>query len=103
MPKTIYAATQSALSELDSYMNDLLDVAKIPDRSPLDRKVQAALNQLHEAMYDLPKLARDSTALDSRVLVYPVKGRDMREWFTSDRRPNRRQALCLLKGRRASR
>jgi hypothetical protein len=99
MSRTIYADARKTLDDLDSKLGDLMDVAKVPGNSPLDNKIQAAMNQLYEAIYDLPKVAGNVAALRSRVVVYPVAGRDMRYWFTSDRR----RAQSLLGHRRASR
>ncbi len=98
MARTIYADARKALSELNSKMRDMMDIAKIPDGGLLDRRIQGALSELYEAIHD-PRIARNASLRKSRVKVYPVAGRDMRFWFTSDGR----RAQSLLTGRRASR
>lgn len=103
MARTIYADARRTLAELNGKMRDLMDVAKIPDGAPLDREIQGALNRLYAAFYKLPGEARDASALRSPILIYPVRGRDMRDWFTSDQRPSRSRAAYLLRTRRASR
>jgi hypothetical protein len=81
-------------------MNQLLDIGEIPDDSPLDRKVQAALEGLYEAVHEVRRSSREGARLAERgPLVFPVRGRDMRFWRTSDGR----KASTLIGGRQASR
>lgn len=100
MPKSIYSDARRSLRKASFVLGELLDVANIPDNSPLDRKVQAALDNLYEALHEIPDHTRDAAVLkESGPLVYPVKGQDMRSWRTSDAR----RASALLQGRRSSR
>jgi hypothetical protein len=97
--RTLFEDTKRTLTLLNRKMRVLCDVLRVPDGSPVDTKIQGALDQLFEALYDLPQ-AVDPDLLDSRgPLVYPIPGRDMRFWWTSDRV----RASTLLKGERATR
>lgn len=78
----------------------LLDVAGVFKGAPLERKVQAALEDLYDVLDELPRVAADSTLLyEHQPLVFPVPERDMRAWWTSDGR----RAGVLVAGRQAAR
>jgi hypothetical protein len=81
-------------------MTNLMDVGGIPDGSPLDRKVQAALSGLFEAIQEIKKASRHGARLKEKgPLVLPVRGRDMRFWRLSDGR----KASALIQERSATR
>jgi hypothetical protein len=77
-----------------------MDIGEIGDDSPLDRKVQAALEDLYQAVHDIKKASRKQASLMERgPLVFPMRGRDMRFWRMSDGR----RASTLLSDYQTSR
>jgi hypothetical protein len=81
-------------------MVNLMDVGGIPDDSPLDKRIQAAMDELYETLHEIKRTSRrESRLTESGPLVFPLRGRDMRFWRTSDGR----KAQSLLSDRQASR
>jgi len=90
----------SALDTATTEMTHLMDIGEIGDDSPLDRKVQAALEDLYQAVHDIKNASRRHARLMERgPLVFPLRGRDMRFWRMSDGR----KASTLLSDHQASR
>jgi hypothetical protein len=100
MSRTILARTLTALDQADSMLTHLMDIGEIPDNSPIDREVQAALVTLYGAVRSIRRTSRRQAQLkEEGPLIFPVRGRDMRFWKTSDGRV----ASSLLPRRKASR
>jgi hypothetical protein len=100
MSRNVLARVVAALDHANEEMTNLMDLGEIPDDSPLDRKVQAALEHLFEAVHEIKKVSRKQARLLERgPLVFPIRGRDMRFWRMSDGR----KASTLLSERQASR
>lgn len=100
MSRSIIARAVSALNAANEEMTHLLDVGEIPDDSPLDRKVQSALNNLYDALNSIKTISQRRAQLTERgPLVFPIRGRDMRYWRMSDGR----RASTLLSDHQASR
>src|SRR6516162_1486450 len=97
--RSVVARAASALSAANEEMTHLLDVGEVPDGSPLDRKVQAALTNLYDALESIKTSSRRQAELTERgPLVFPVRNRDMRYWRMEDGR----MAFALLSRRQAS-
>jgi hypothetical protein len=100
MARSIYGAARSAVRTADRFLGYALDVADVPEGSEADRKIQAALDSLYEALTILPREAKHASRLkESSLLVFPHPKRDMRFWRMSDGR----RASSLLRGKRAQR
>jgi hypothetical protein len=90
----------SALDTATTEMTHLMDIGEIGDDSPVDRKVQAALENLYEAVHEIRKMSqRQARLMERGPLVFPMRGRDMRFWRMSDGR----KASALLSHDKASR
>jgi hypothetical protein len=100
MSKTIVARAISALDSATTELTHLMDIGEIGDDSQLDRKVQAALEDLYQAVHEIKEVSRKQSRLAERgPLVFPIRGRDMRFWRMSDGR----KASTLLTEHEASR
>ena len=100
MSRTILARALAALDKADSELTHLLDIGEIPDDSPVDREIQAALVTLYGAVREIKaKSRRQAQLLEEGPLVFPIRNRDMRFWKTSDGRV----ASVLLSQHQASR
>jgi hypothetical protein len=100
MSRTILGRTLAALDQADSMLTHLMDIGGVPDNSPVDREIQAALVTLYGAVRAIKaKSRRQAQLTEEGPLVFPVRGRDMRFWKMSDGRV----ASALLPRRKASR
>lgn len=100
MSKTVMARAISALDLATEEMTHLMDIGEIGDDSPLDRKVQASLETLYQAVHEIKRKSRRHDRISERgPLVFPIRGRDMRFWKMS----NGRKASTLLSDHQASR
>lgn len=83
--KTVMGRAISALDNATTEMTHLIDIGEIDEKSPLDRKVHAALEDLYEAVHEINRTTRFKSRLREKgPLVFPVRGWDMRRWNTSD-------------------
>jgi len=83
MPSQI-KRTRKAVDVARKHFNDLLDLAGVPDGSEESRKATKAFIGLEEILEEVPKSARNVKALFAAgPVVYPVSGRDPRQWPTS--------------------
>jgi hypothetical protein len=100
MSRTILGRALAALDKADSELTHLMDIGEVPDDSPIDREIQAALVTLYGAVREIKaKSRKQDQLLEEGPLVFPVRGRDMRFWKTSDGR----MASTLLARHQASR
>lgn len=82
--KSIFEETQEAVEEARKKLTTLMDIAEVPDGSPVEEKINLVFSSLEEALQKLPSEAKNAVALDDEgPVVYPVEGRDPRNWPTS--------------------
>lgn len=81
---SIINQARSAVDNARSVLTAVLDVAQVPDGHHVERKVNAALITLEEALEALPKASRNASVLEhSGPMVRVTPQKDIREWYTT--------------------
>jgi len=85
MVETILKDAEKAVNWARRKISSLLDVADVPDEHQINRKVNSAFISLEDVLQDVPRVGRTAAAVfESTPVVYPIQGRDPRDWPTSE-------------------
>jgi len=94
--------TEKAVDEARRKSHTLLELADVPEGHRVEKKVTSAFIGLEEALEELPRAGRKASAIyESGLVIFPIQGRDPRDWPTSIGQTVR-QAGLLGNGRYAS-
>lgn len=87
--------TKQAVAKARFLTETLLDLADVPDNHSVERTARHALISLSDAVDRIPKVARNVAAInDTGPVVFPIAGRDPRDWPTSEGRSAREAILA---------